>query len=379
MGAERAICVGLMSGTSLDAVDAAACEFAADGRLLRLLGTHSEAYPPALREELLALQRRPDTPVTLRDIARLDAAVGDCFAQAANRLLESLKLAPASVAAIGSHGQTVFHDPLLLRTTTQLGDPNRIAARTGIATVGDFRRADMAWDGQGAPLVPAFHHAMFARAGVQRVIANIGGIANITVLPGDDPAAVFGFDTGPGNALMDDWIQHHDGARFDRDGAWAGSGRVDAALLERWLAELYFAAPRPKSTGRDVFNFDWFSRDLPAGLAPADVQRTLLQLTVETLARAIVVHAPASETLLVCGGGARNTLLMRELAARLPDLKVADTGTLGLDPGWVEAPAFAWLAQRRLAGRAGNLPAVTGAARPAVLGGLYAAPLPGPN
>ncbi|WP_028080891.1 anhydro-N-acetylmuramic acid kinase [Solimonas soli] len=364
------ICVGLISGTSLDAVDAAACEFDAEGRWRRLLGTHSESYPSALRQELLDLQRRPDTAITLRDVTRLDAAIGDCFAQAAARLLEQLSLRPPDVDAIGSHGQTVFHDPLTIRSSLQLGDPNRIAARTGVRTIADFRRADMTHGGQGAPLMPAFHQAVFG--GSPCVVANIGGISNITVLGAAD-APVFGFDTGPGNALLDDWIQREKGLAYDRGGEWARSAEADRALLAACLRDPYLALPPPKSTGRDYFNLDWLARRTDA--LPADaavIQRTLLELTVESLSRAIDAEAPKARELFVCGGGARNGFLMERLAQRLPRLRVADTSARGLDPDWVEAAGFAWLAWRTARGRPGNLPSVTGAGREVVLGGIYA-------
>lgn len=363
-----------MSGTSLDAIDAAACEFDDEGRLRRLVGTHTEPYDEALQRELLRLQRAPDTPLTLRDVARLDAAVGEAFALAAAALLGKLGLPPSAVLAVGSHGQTVLHDPQALGTSLQLGDPNRIAARTGICTVADFRRADMVRGGQGAPLVPAFHQAVFGQPGRARVVANIGGIANITVLPAEDDAEVTGFDTGPGNALLDDWAQHALQRPFDEDGAWAAQGRVDAALLEELLADPYFRRRPPKSTGRDSFNLAWlrgFAR-LQA-LNPKDVQRTLLELTVESLARAIEAQAPGCAEVLVCGGGARNRQLMQGLADRLAPAAVCDTRAAGLDPAWIEAAAFAWLAWRTLKGKPGNLPGVTGATRSAVLGGVYAA------
>ncbi len=367
------ICIGLMSGTSVDAVDAAACEFDADGKFQRLLGTHTLAYPPELRLELLKLQRWPDTPVTLRDLARLDAAIGDRFARAARGLLDKLGLAATDVLAVGSHGQTLFHDPTLLVSSLQLGDPNRIAAATGVRTVSDFRRADMAHGGQGAPLVPAFHHALFGAARHSRVVLNIGGIANLTLLPGAAGSAVSGFDTGPGNALLDDWAQKSHGAPFDHDGAWAAAGQPDSALLAACLDDAYFAAAAPKSTGRDYFNLDWLARRFPAfeECAAADVQRSLLELSIETIGRAVDAQAPDCAELFVCGGGARNRFLMERLVARLPAVRVRDTADAGLDPGWVEACAFAWLAWRSIHGRSGNLPAVTGARRPAVLGGLY--------
>lgn len=371
--AETAICVGLMSGTSLDAVDAAACRFDARGRLADLLGSFTLAYPADVRAQLLELQRAPDTAITLRQLARLDESVATAFAAAATRLLAQLQISADRVLAIGSHGQTVFHDPLVLHTSLQLGNPNLIAARTGIRTVADFRRADLALGGHGAPLVPAFHHAMFAGE-TPRVIVNIGGIANITVLPDANAATVFGFDTGPGNGLLDEWVQRHRGATFDVNGAWAASGHVDEALLQRCLREPYFAAAPPKSTGRDLFNLDWLlSLGGVDALAPVDVQTTLLALTARSIADAIRQRAPASATVHVCGGGTRNAALMALLQQGLaPRHAVGTTAELGLDPAWVEATAFAWLAWRNLQGLPGNLPAVTGASRRARLGGVYA-------
>lgn len=368
-----AVCLGLMSGTSLDAIDAVACAFEADGTWAGLLATHTHRYPDAVRAQLLELQRAPDTPVSLRALAALDEAVALAFAAAAQGLLEKLPKGAGSASIIGSHGQTVFHDPVEIHTTTQLGNPSLIAARTGIRTVGDFRRADMALGGQGAPLVPAFHHAMFAGPRA-RVIANIGGIANITVLPSADPDACFGFDTGPGNALLDDWVQNQRGEALDRDGAWAASGTIDAGLLGACLADPYFELPPPKSTGRDYFNLPWVDRHFQlSAVAPADVQRTLGELTVASLAASIERHAPPDSEVWVCGGGTRNRWLMSRLRERLgPQHSVQTTAALGLDPAWIEASAFAWLAWQTANGRPGNLPSVTGARRRAVLGGIYA-------
>lgn len=364
-----------MSGTSLDAIDAAACEFDAEGNPLRIISARSAAYPAELRRELLELQRKPQTPLSLHDFARLDAAVGDSFALAAAALMQDLSLDAGEVLAIGSHGQTVFHDPGALATSLQFGDPNRIAARTGIRTVADFRRADMARGGQGAPLVPAFHAACFAVPGRTRIIVNIGGIANITILPGAGDIPVSGFDTGPGNALLDDWILATRGESYDRDGQWSASGAIDAEIVALGLADAYFAAPAPKSTGRDYFNLDWLQRTV-AHLdrrPSADVQRSLLELTVESIARAIEVAAPATGEVFVCGGGARNPPLMAALRQRLAPITVADTAALGIEPDWVEAAAFAWLAWRTIHCQSGNLPAVTGARCPVVLGGIYSA------
>lgn len=366
------VCVGLMSGTSLDAIDAAACAFGPEGQWNGLLCTHSRPYPEDLRAELLHLQRSPDTLLSARDFARLDQAIGAAFADVAAQLIRQLP-AGTPILAIGSHGQTVFHDPSDLRTSTQLGNPSLIAATTGIRTVADFRRADMALGGQGAPLVPAFHQAVFASA-TPRVIANIGGIANITVLPGPDPQHCFGFDTGPGNALLDEWIHRHRGEALDRDGHWTASGKPEPDFLAACLRDPYFALPPPKSTGRDYFNLKWLQNhgDIDM-LAPADVQRSLGELTVESLARAIEQHAPDSREFWACGGGARNGWLMGRLRERLaPAMTVRTTAELGLGPAWVEAAAFAWLAWRTVNGQPGNLPSVTGASRAAILGGVFA-------
>lgn len=363
-----------MSGTSIDSIDAVACEFDDDGRPKGLLGGRSMSYPDVLRSELLALQRDPDRPLTLRDVARLDTAVGDCFAQTTNHLLRELRLPPTAIAAIGSHGQTLFHDPRAIGTSVQLGDPNRIAAQTGIRTVADFRRADMACGGQGAPLVPAFHHAVFAAPHTPRIVLNIGGIANLTILPDQRAEAVTGFDTGPGNALLDDWIQHCKGETYDHDGLWAASGEVLAPLLSACLSDPYFAATAPKSTGRDHFNLAWLRgryTDL-ADCDACDVQRTLLELTVESIAGQIETLAARKDVdLFVCGGGTRNARMMARLGERLASIRVRTTLDLGVDPAWVEASAFAWLAWRTVHGQPGNLPAVTGADRPVILGGIY--------
>lgn len=364
--------LGLMSGTSQDGIDAVLAEFE-DGHFARLLATHTIEYAADLRAELVALSRE-NTPVTLSRFTALDAAVAEAFADAAEGLLTTHCIDRGSVRAIGSHGQTVFHDATQLCTTLQLGDPSRIAARVGVPVVADFRRADMALGGQGAPLLPVLHHALFASAVESRAVLNLGGIANLSLLPDRDPVRVRGFDTGPASCLMDEWIEQDHGARFDRDGAWAASGVLDATLLDRWLGDPWFAMPPPKSTGRGQFNLDWAQRR-SGGLRArpaADVQRTLCELTARTIAEALMACAPDTQRLLVCGGGVRNGFLMSRLRDLLSPLAVDSTGIHGLDPQWVEATAFAWLACRRLRGEPGNLPAVTGARRHAVLGGIYA-------
>jgi anhydro-N-acetylmuramic acid kinase len=364
--------LGLMSGTSMDGIDAVLAEF--DRGLFKgLRATHHLHYPAALRGRLLQVARS-DAALSLRELASLDTAVADHFADAALGLLAAAGIEAAAVSAIGSHGQTVFHNTSAQPwATQQLGDPSRIAARSGIATVADFRRKDVALGGQGAPLVPAFHHALFASADEARCALNIGGIANVTLLPDADAARVRGFDTGPGNGLMDEWSERHLGRAYDADGAFAASGRCNRPLLQALLADPYFTLPPPKSTGRGYFQLAWVEQRFPAlgSLAAADVQATLAALTTRSIAADILAHQPDTRSVLVCGGGARNGYLMQSLRTALPACTVQPSDDYGLDAGWVEAAAFAWLAMRTLEGLPGNLPGVTGASRPAVLGGIF--------
>ena len=363
--------LGLMSGTSQDGIDAVLAEFE-DGRFKAVLATHTGHYDPELRAELIDMSREA-TPVSLARYAELDRRVADAFAETALDLLRIHSVDARSISALGSHGQTVFHDAVGIGNSLQLGDPSRIAGRTGLSVVADFRRADMVLGGQGAPLLPVLHHALFADDEEPRAVLNLGGIANLTLLPNRDPNRVRGFDCGPASCLMDEWIERHRGLAFDEDGAWAASGQIDEQLLSICRAEPYFAAPIPKSTGRGLFNLAWIeARD--AGLAQRDtanVQRTLCELSARTLTEALLHHAPETRRLIVCGGGVRNGFLLARVRALLPSVAVDSAALHGLDPQWVEACAFAWLACRRLRREAGNLPSVTGARRAAVLGGLY--------
>ncbi|MFO7287841.1 MAG: anhydro-N-acetylmuramic acid kinase [Gammaproteobacteria bacterium] len=360
--------IGLISGTSVDGVDAVLCEI--DDAHLRVLAAETLPYPPELRKRVVDLIDRPE--ISLAELGSLDVALGEHFAACALGIASRAGIAPSRIAAIGHHGQTVFHKPAPPEPfSLQLGDPNVVAARTGITTVADLRRLDIALGGQGAPLVPAFHAWRFADPSETRVVVNIGGIANVTVLaPGRD---VLGFDTGPGNTLLDRWIERARGLPRDERGEWAAGGRVDRDLLAALLEEPYFEAPPPKSTGREHFNIAWLDARLAAiGARPddRDVQATLAELTAETIASAVARHAPGCARLIVCGGGAHNTDLLRRLerTARVP---VETTERYGIGPDWVEGAAFAWLARARLEGRPGNLPSVTGARRPALLGGVY--------
>lgn len=362
--------IGLMSGTSLDGIDAVLLEV--DGQSLQAQRHHHVDYEETLLARLRRAVQSPST-LTVDELGALDTLVGEAFAQAALGLLDACGLQAAQVRAIGSHGQTLRHQPSAAAPfTLQVGDPNRIAEHTGIDVVADFRRRDLAAGGEGAPLVPAFHAALFTRPGHTRVIANIGGIANITVLGRD--GRVIGFDTGPGNCLMDGWALQHLGQPFDASGALAASGRVNDALLQRLQAEPFLHRPPPKSTGRELFHLDWLAAHLAQCPVPkvADVQATLCEFTALSLADAIRGAAPDAADLLLCGGGVRNAQLLARLGEALPGLALHSTATLGIDPLHVEAAAFAWLAQQRLAGAAGNLPAVTGACGPRPLGGVYA-------
>lgn len=359
--------VGLMSGTSIDGIDAVIAEFEA-GRLIKLHAAHHHDYPPALRARLIKLSL--DQPgISMREFCTLDIDIGLSFAAAASEILASSRIPASAITAIGSHGQTLFHDgPQGL--SLQLGDPNRIAAATGVMTVADFRRIDLALGGQGAPLVPAFHHAMFADADESRCVLNLGGIANITVLPRSGIDGVIGFDTGPANGLMDEWMQACSGLAFDAEGAFAASGTPDEALVAALLADPYFARPAPKSTGRDYFRFAWVRSRYPGieALRLEDVQASLAAVTARSVANAINSAAPYTARLIVCGGGVGNQFLMQLISDALPGVAVESSSQHGLAPEWIEASAFAWLAMRRLEGKPGNLPAVTGASRLSPLG-----------
>lgn len=366
-GADARLYLGLISGTSADGIDAALVHF---GPAPEVIAARTFAYPDTLRAQTLALARA-DASMSLAAYGHLDAAIGANFADAARGLLRAAGIAAGAVTAIGAHGQTVCHQPHGPQPfSLQLGDPNVIAERTGITTVADFRRADIAAGGEGAPLLPALHAAVLADAAAPRAILNLGGIANLTLLVPGEP--VRGFDTGPANCLLDAWSQARRGTARDEGGAWAASGHADAALLRRLLADPYFGAAPPKSTGREYFHLDWLAARMTPGLDAADVQATLLQLTARSIADALRASAPAVRELYACGGGVHNPALMGALRAALPGTRVATTATLGLDPDFIEAVGFAWLARARLAGAAGNLPAVTGARGPRVLGGIYA-------
>ncbi|PFG45173.1 anhydro-N-acetylmuramic acid kinase [Vibrio sp. ES.051] len=360
--------IGVMSGTSMDAVDTALVEISDEH--VRLIAHDDYPMPTALKEMLLSVCTGQAT--NLKAIGELDHQLGHLFADAVLQLLKKSGYAAEHIRAIGNHGQTVFHQPSgELPFTTQLGDANIIAVKTGIDTVADFRRKDIALGGQGAPLVPAFHKSIFAMQDSTTVVLNIGGIANISVLHPEQP--VIGYDTGPGNMLMDAWCEQHTGQGFDKEAAFALQGKLNNQLLTQLLQEPYLAMPAPKSTGRELFNIEWLHKqindlDLPA----EDIQRTLCEYTALTITNEVKQFAHGdSPQLLVCGGGARNPLLMQRLAKLLPQWYVATTVEKGVDSDYMEAMAFAWLAQRYIHSLPSNLPEVTGASHLASLGVLH--------
>ena len=404
---DEGLYIGMMSGTSLDGMDAVLCQFSNDSSAeedsqapMRLLATHSQDFPPRLREVLLALCQ----PNGVKELIASDAEpnseshselewfgwasreYGEFASEVVNTLLTQADIDAESVLAIGCHGQTVRHRPQM-GFSLQLVDANIIAERTGISVVSDFRRRDMAVGGQGAPLVPAFHQALFATPDSTRVLLNLGGIANITVLPVNDKPvneavinnnAVIGYDTGPANLLLDAWAALHTGKDYDAGGAWAQSGQIIEPLLNQLLAHPFFAKPYPKSTGREDFNLAWLQAELQTfeqttvdtRYAAADVQATLTELTAISASSQLTqfIKNDKHSAVYVCGGGALNDYLMSRLRTHLPQCSVETTASLGLEPTWVEAVAFAWLARQTLMGETGNLPAVTGASKNVVLG-----------
>ncbi|HTN32586.1 MAG TPA: anhydro-N-acetylmuramic acid kinase [Marinobacter sp.] len=361
--------IGLMSGTSMDGIDAVLASF--KDRSIQVHAAETVSYPHTLRHRLLEAIQNKGTP---DDIGELDTLIGVLFAQAANQVIEKSGTPLSSVRAIGSHGQTIRHQPSgAAPFTLQLGNPAIIAEQTGVLTIADFRKRDMAAGGQGAPLVPAFHNAFFSSTLEDRCILNLGGIANITWIPADRHAPVTGFDTGPANALMDAWCQNQTGMPFDKDGQWANEGIVNQSLLGGMLSDAYFLKPAPKSTGKEKFNLGWIKHHTQRhpDLCAEDVQRTLLQLTVISIARQL----PQAKAMKVyaCGGGTQNPILMRELEQAIRPARLTVTSELGLAPQWVEPVAFAWLANQTLNHRPGNLPEVTGARGPRILGAIYPA------
>lgn len=371
--------IGLMSGTSVDAVDAALVDFATPAQP-QLLATHGEPPTDDLRSDLLALSQEA-AGISLQKLGELDQRVGAWLTDATCKLIDKAGVPSGQIRAIGNHGQTLYHAPnARYPFSLQIGDPNRIAHATGIPVVADLRGADMAAQGQGAPLAPAFHQQVFTADDELRCVVNIGGIANISILPArHSDTKVTGFDTGPGNSLMDAWTAKHMGQPQDTDAQWAASGTVNEQLLNQMLQDPFFQQAPPKSTGREYFNLAWVREHIAnmTGLpGTADIQRTLLELTALSISNAIAdTQSAPVERVLLCGGGSHNPLLRQRLQALLAPCPVETTNAYGVPVDWVEAVTFAWLAMRRMKRQPGNLPSVTGAQQPVVLGAVYAPPV----
>jgi anhydro-N-acetylmuramic acid kinase len=354
-----------MSGTSMDAVDCALVSFDDDKTTL----VSYSQYP--LDDDTKKRVRSVNAKIDIEEVDQLDMHLGHLFAEATNALIKQANVNPNNIVAIGSHGQTVLHEPNAPEPfSLQIANPNIIANKTGILTVADFRSMDIAAGGQGAPLTPAFHEFQFRHPEKNRVILNIGGMANISVLPCDKNLEVIGFDTGPGNALMDDWARLHLNTDMDKDGEWANSGRVDQVLLDEMLNDDYFKIPPPKSTGIEYFNLDWFD-NFNCSTNPENIQATLLELSSQTITQAIQRYASDTDEVLICGGGVHNKILMHAIREQLPNCNVVSTSEFDLDPDCIEAVTFAWLAKRRIEKKPGNLPSVTGATESVLLGAIY--------
>lgn len=362
--------IGLLSGTSLDAIDAALVGL---NTHIQLVATHSEPIPTALKQSLLDLYKPGQNAINR--MGRADIELGRLFAQSCLTLLKKANVTASDVRAIGSHGQTIRHVPNTdIPFTLQIGDPNTIAALTHITTIADFRRRDMTLGGQGAPLTPAFHNFLLRDEKENRWVLNIGGIANVTFLSENSKQDVLGFDTGPGNTLLDNWCREHLKKPYDDKGEWAAGGTVNPELLSLLLIDPYFHSSPPKSTGPEYFNLKWLQESLDQLKKPAlpqDVQATLLELTAKTIADAIQSMDAKPGSIWICGGGIHNQQLTNRLQSLCKDYSVKSTEVIGIHPDWIEAAAFAWLAQQTLHGKSGNLPSVTGASHSTILGGIF--------
>jgi len=361
--------IGLMSGSSLDGIDAALIQI--ENSQCNLLHAQLHPIPQKLKTLLDSLTRPGENE--LEKMCQADVELGITLSDAVNNLLKNTNLSAENITAIGSHGHTLRHYPETHATTLQIGDANQIVERTGITTVADLRRRDMAAGGQGAPLLPAFHQYLFNNNS-NRVILNIGGIANVTCLSAEKNIPVTGFDTGTGNALMNAWIHHCQRKELDEAGAWARSGKLISPLLAEMLNHSFLKQPPPKSTGRDTFHLDWLRSLINSQtLRNEDIQATLLEFTARSISDAISTHFAIAEEVLICGGGVHNDFLLQRLKQLLEDKTVCSTEVYGINPDWVEAMAFAWFAYQTMQGKSSNLPAVTGASHPVILGGIYPA------
>ncbi len=364
--------IGLMSGTSLDGIDAGLYDFS--GKKPRTISFFYQPYNQQIKKKIQGLCYSQHS-LSLIDYGQLDSQLGNLYAQACLHLLRQAKVSTNAICAIGNHGQTIYHAPHSTPPfTLQLGDPNIISHQTGITTIADFRRKDIAAGGQGAPLVPAFHQAMFSHPNENRVIINIGGITNLSILNTNRSHVCIGFDTGPGNTLLDYWMNKHHKKPFDKDGTWAATGQLQTELLEHFKNDAYFYEPPPKSTGPEYFSPIWLENKLSTvtKYSAVDIQFTLCQLTAENIADAIQLYAPSTDKVFICGGGIHNLTLFNTIKKCLP-MPVYSTEVAGILPDQVEAMAFAWLAKQTLTGLPGNLPSATGAKQAVILGGIYLA------
>ncbi len=361
-----------MSGTSLDGIDIAIADIA-DDNTCHLVTAKTFAFPERLLQTLHHIIS--EQHCSLQQLGSLNIELGQLIGKCINILLKETALSAQAILAIGCHGHTIFHSPeSQYPFSMQIGDPHTIAEMTTICTVADFRQRDIASSGQGAPLVPAFHHYAFSSQTTARAIINIGGISNISYLPDNDDEAVIGFDSGPGNTLLDAWIKRHLNRAYDKDGEWAAQGEVNLSLLEQFLCDDYFNQAIPKSTGREYFNLNWLDQQLAFFDKPVsaqDVQATLLHLTAQAIAKDMQYYCPTVESVFICGGGSHNKALFDLLKSLLAKQIVTTTEKLGIHPDWVEACAFAWLAYRTVNNKSGNIPSVTGASHPVVLGAIY--------
>lgn len=361
--AKKALYIGILSGTSMDAIDATLVDFSKKAPVVVM--AHSLNFPSSLRETIKNMT--DNRHCDIRTLGKADTALGQLFANCCTALIKKSGVDRSQIIAIGSHGQTIFHEPNSeLPFTIQLGNPNIIAVNTGVQTIADFRRKDIALGGQGAPLAPAFHTSLFENQYEDQWVLNLGGIANLTFIPGDKKQPTIGFDTGPANTLIDYWFHKHHQEKYDNNGHWAASGKTNAALLARFLEETYFHQPAPKSTGTEYFNTHWLERHLRKE-KPEDVQATLCELTAKTIADAI----PNKQgNLWVCGGGINNQFLLSKIKHHCEDMQIQSTQALGIHPQHMECILFAWLAKQTVNNQPGNLPSVTGAKRPAFLGSI---------
>lgn len=357
--------IGLLSGTSVDAIDAALVDFSTPP--LKLVATHSEAFDDEIKKQIQQLVFNQYT--TLENFGKLNTALGKLFAKAANELLKKSNIPADKINAIGSHGQTVFHHPNDENPfSLQIGDANIIAALTNIKTVADFRSKDLALGGQGAPLTPAFHEVLFRSENKNRAIINIGGITNITYLPKNKSENIIGFDSGPGNTLMDCWIEKHNNSPYDKNGDWASRGKINKDFLSALLSDNYFSQSIPKSTGREYFNSNWVQKNISTNIRPEDVQATLAELTAITIKTHVENFAVETQEIILCGGGVHNIYLVNRISKSLNNVPVLISSELGIDPDWIEAMTFAWLAKQHITQKPGNIPSVTGASAMTILG-----------